>query len=162
MATMVGTHGDIRSVLHDLVELDLDAVEAYRTAIDKLEDTESKSALTGFMGDHERHVTEVGEALRKLGGEPPSGPDFKRVLTQGKVVLGGIAGDKGILKAMKSNEDDTNAAYERASSRTDVTPDLQALLRRNLDDERRHRAWIESRLSFIAQSDKPPTVEKHV
>lgn len=162
MGTMVGKHGDFRSVLHDLIELDLDAVEAYRTAIDKLQDPECKSALSGFMSDHERHVREVGEALTRLGGEPPKGPDFKRVLTQGKVVLGGIVGDKGILKAMKTNEDDTNVAYERASGRTDLTPDLQVLLRGNLDDERRHRAWIEARIDLITRNEKQQSqVQKH-
>jgi hypothetical protein len=46
---------------------------------------------------------------------------------------------------MKTNEDDTNTAYERACARNDVTPELQLLLRRNLNDERRHRTWIEQR-----------------
>lgn len=47
------------------------------------------------------------------------------VLTKGKVVLGGPMGDKAVLQAMKTNEDDTNTAYERA-----------------LGDERRQRDWM--------------------
>lgn len=158
MATMVGTHGDVRTVLHDLIELDMDAAEAYRSAIDKLKDAECKVALGGFLQDHERHVAELGPQLQALGGKPPSGPDFKRVLTQGKVAIAGLMGDVAILKAMKTNEDDTNVAYERASSRTDVTPSVQALLRRNLDDERRHRAWIEQRISVMSAAK---SAEKH-
>ena len=80
MATMVGAQSDLKSVLYQLVALDYDAVDAYQAAIDRLKDAESKSALTGFKRDHERHVQEVGAALRALGGDPPHGPDAKRVL----------------------------------------------------------------------------------
>jgi uncharacterized protein (TIGR02284 family) len=146
MATMVGLHGDLKSVLRQLIEVDFDAVEAYKAAIDRIGDPEAKGMLAKFRADHERHTDELGAQLRQLGGEPPTGPDLKRVLTQGKVVIAGLAGDRAVLMAMKSNEDDTNTAYERATQRTDASPDLLSLLRRNLDDERRHREWIEQRL----------------
>ena|SRR5579884_819595 len=147
MATMVGLHGDLKAVLHQVIELDYDAVEAYRAAIARLEDADAKAALTGFMGDHERHVREVGDHLRAMGGEPPTGADAKRVLTQGKVVIAGLLGDRAILVAMKTNEDDTNTAYERVSARNDTSSELKALLNANLEDERRHRRWIEQRLA---------------
>ena len=73
--------------------------------------------------------------------------DIKSILTQGKVVLRGITGDSGILKAMKSNEDETNEAYEQALARNDVTANIRDILERNLADERRHRTWIEERLA---------------
>jgi rubrerythrin len=155
MATMVGQHGDLNTVLRQLVSLDYDAVEAYRAAIDRLSDTEAKAALSGFMKDHERHIEEVGALIRTRGGDPPKGPDAKRILTQGKVVIAGLFGDRPILMAMKTNEDDTNTAYDRAASRADLTPEAQLLLRRNLDDERRHRAWIEQRLASERASAHP-------
>ena len=39
---------------------------------------------------------------------------MKAILTQGKVVLADMFGDSAILKAMKTNEDDTVTAYDRA------------------------------------------------
>jgi len=48
---------------------------------------------------------------------------------------------------MKSNEDDTNEAYERAVAREGLPSRLQQILQQNLQDERRHRAWIEARLA---------------
>jgi hypothetical protein len=149
MATMVGLRGELKTVLHQLVELDYDAVEAYRAAIERLSDSESKAALAGFMQDHERHIADMGVHLRAMGQEPPSGPDIKRVLTEGKVVIAGLLGDRAVLRAMKTNEDDTNTAYERASGRGDLTPELNLLLQRNLGDERRHRAWIEQRIKSL-------------
>ena len=155
MATMVGLRGDVKTVLRQLVELDYDAIEAYRAAIARLHDPESKAALTGFMQDHERHISDLGVHLRAMGEEPPTGPDLKRVLTEGKVVIAGLLGDRAVLAAMKTNEDDTNTAYERASSREDLTPDLQLLLRHNLNDERRHRAWIEQRIQSLPSEARP-------
>jgi uncharacterized protein (TIGR02284 family) len=152
---MVGLRGDLKTVLYQLIELDYDAVEAYRAAIERLHDPEERSALSGFMKDHERHISDLGVHLRSIGGEPPKGPDIKRVLTEGKVVIAGLLGDRAVLAAMKTNEDDTNTAYERASNRDDLTPELQLLLRRNLNDERRHRSWIEERMKGTPAEARP-------
>jgi uncharacterized protein (TIGR02284 family) len=155
MATMVGKQADVKDLLYQLVELDYDAVAAYDAAIARLKDGEAKSELEGFKRDHERHVQEVGDQLRLLGSEPPTGPDVKRVLTQGKVVIAGLMGDRAVLMAMKTNEDDTNTAYERATARADLAPELRALLQRNLEDERRHRGSIERRLQGMQQAAHP-------
>ena len=80
----------------------------------------AKEAFSAFKDDHQRHVAELGAIVRQEGDTPPSKGDMKRLLTEGKVVLAALAGDKAILRAMKSNEDDTNAAYERATGRTDL------------------------------------------
>ena len=51
---------------------------------------------------------------------------------------------------MKSNEDTTNQKYEdavKAASGGQGGSNLLEDLQRNLDDERRHRAWIETRLA---------------
>ena len=55
-------------------------------------------------------------------------------------------GDKAILIAMKTNEDDTNTAYERATQHKDMTAEMKRVLNSNLSDERRHRTWIEQTL----------------
>jgi len=93
-----------------------------------------------------RHTVELAEYVAKYGYQPATKGDLKRVLTKGKVVLAGLSGDSAVLGAMKSNEDDTNAAYERAAARPGLPEAIRAVLSRNLSDERRHRAWIEQRL----------------
>src|SRR5690606_10584177 len=111
MATMTGKEADPIKMLSNLVELDFDAVEAYEAAIERLEDESSRRKLSEFKADHERHIRDLSDALSRHGTIPPNKGDFKRVLTKGKVVMGQIAGDRGILHAMKTNEDDTNSAY---------------------------------------------------
>jgi uncharacterized protein (TIGR02284 family) len=147
MATLVGRETHFTDTMKQLVELDYDAVAAYQAAIDRLDDPFTRDHLGEFMSDHQRHIQELSHLLRELGFEPPTESDAKAFLTQGKVVIGSLVGDKGILAAMRSNEDDTNEAYERALEREDVLPRARGLLERNLEDERRHRAWIEQRLS---------------
>ena len=73
------------------------------------------------------------------------------MLTKGKVVIGGLMGDKAVLEAMKSNEETTNRAYEKATNERGLPNHVGEVLERNLSDERRHRAWIEERLSTMAR-----------
>ncbi len=146
MATMVGNQKDIAKLLNSLIELDFDAIAAYRTAIAKLENTADQGALRGFMADHERHTVDLRPFVERFGEKPADGSDVKVILTKGKVVIAGLMGDRAILEAMKTNEDDTNRAYERATSRTDLPDDLRALLNKNLADERRHREYLLQRL----------------
>ena len=144
---MVGHEKDTVKLLKDLIELDYDAIEAYRAAIDRLEDVSDKTQLRRFLEDHERHVSDLTFLVRGMGAEAPVGGDIKRVLTKGKVVISGLLGDRAILLAMKSNEDDTNTAYERAAGRTDLPANAREVIERNLSDERRHRAYLEGRLA---------------
>jgi uncharacterized protein (TIGR02284 family) len=149
MATTVGTETDLNSLLVDLIQLDYDAVEAYQAAIDRLDDPSIKENLMKFMADHVRHIEDLGQVLSDSGQQPPRKGDMKRFLIKGKVVLAGLAGDKAILMAMKTNRDDTNTAYERAVN-NDVAPArVKEILRRNLADERRHREWIVKRIDTL-------------
>src|SRR4051812_28599398 len=97
MATMVGNEKDVVRLLKDLIELDYDAIEAYRAAIDRIEDPTDKTQLRRFLEDHERHVSELSVLIRNVGEEPPQGADIKAILTKGKVVIGGLMGDRAIL-----------------------------------------------------------------
>jgi hypothetical protein len=142
MVTMVGTEADARTLLQDLVLLDLDAIAAYDVAIEGLSSTEYRLALAEFRADHVQHTRNLAPFLQRLGGNVPDAADMKALLTTGKVAMGSLLGDKAILQAMRSNEDDTNTAYRRAVEHPDVTDDLREVLRQNLADERRHCAWI--------------------
>lgn len=146
MATLVGTQKNIIKLLNELIELDFDAVEAYQVAIDKLDVAADQAQLTAFMEDHRRHIRELQQFVVGMGDKPATAADVKAVLTKGKVFLGGIFGDRAILLAMRTNEDDTNTAYERAAKRDDLPGAVRDAVLRNLADERRHRAYLQQRL----------------
>ena len=142
MVTTVGTENKLEDLLADLVRLEHDAVDAYDAAIERLVNAGWRSSLIEFRRDHLRHIEELGEALSAMGRDPPKDGDMKSFLTQGKVVVAGLIGDTAILQAMKTNEDDTNKAYERGVQHRDASLSLRAVLQRALADERRHRGWM--------------------
>lgn len=146
MVTMVGTQTRFVDALNELLELDFDAVEAYRSAADRLSDEGYKAKIREFMADHERHTRELPDVIRRLDGVPSEGPSAKSLLTKGKVVMADLAGDRAILEAMRTNEEDTNTAYERVTAHEERRPEAEAVLQAGLADERRHRAWILSAL----------------
>jgi hypothetical protein len=94
MATTVGTESTLGDLLDDLIELDYDAADAYQAAIDRLDDPAFRSTLAQFKGDHLRHIDELGTVLMGMGRTPPKQGSFKSILARGKVVIGGLAGDK--------------------------------------------------------------------
>lgn len=145
MATVTDSKHTI-SDLNDLIQLDYDAIAAYQSAIERLDKAEYKTKLTEFLGDHKRHVEELGKAVRNEGGTPPTGGDAMKILTKGKVLIAGLVGDEAILKAMSANEKVTNTKYEEAV-KTGYAEEIQAILRQGLSDERRHKDWIEATLN---------------
>ena len=147
MVTKVGLQNDFVEALKDLLELDYDAVEAYSVAIKKLENQNYATTLTHFRGDHERHIQQITLLLKEHGVNPPSGPDLKQYLTKGKVYLANLMGDDAILKAMYSNEVDTNTAYKRINEYSDIWPEAVSVLQRGLEDETTHKLWLESTIN---------------
>jgi hypothetical protein len=83
-------------------------------AIERLSRPEYQRQMREFRNDHRDHTQVLGTWLREHGHTPPDSGGAKELLTKGKVVIAGLAGDKQVLQAMKTNEDDTNTAYERA------------------------------------------------
>ncbi|RZI45260.1 DUF2383 domain-containing protein [Candidatus Finniella inopinata] len=145
MATFVGTQSDFVKALKELIELDYDAVEAYQAAINRLDNTTYIEKLESFKADHQRHITELSILLKKHSEDAPTGPSLaKQWLTKGKVVLANLVGDNTILSAMRSNEEDTNKAYERMQNYPDMWQDGIEILKRGLEDERRHKAWFDT------------------
>ena len=143
--------------LKELVSLDYDAIEAYDAAIERLETAAFAERLRQFRQDHVRHTENLGSILRKLNEEVPQGPDMKRMLTEGKVVIAGLGGDKAVLRAMQANEKVTNKAYEKALEANGMDAATRETLTRNLEDERRHKAWIDKTIEELKGGAKSET-----
>lgn len=142
MATLIGKESGVGSMLLHLIELDFDAISAYEAALERLESPLYQGLMRRFLLEHQRHVQELSQVIRDMGGRPPTGADAKGILTTGRVVIGHLAGDVGILSAMRTNEEDPCTAYARAAARLDVPPPLRSTLARFLTDERNHRATL--------------------
>ncbi len=133
--------------LKSLMQLDIDAVHAYTQAIENIEHRAVREQLTAFRGDHERHVTDLSQCIRRLGGDPPERQrDFKGFLIQGFTAIRSLTGTEGALKAMKSNEQTTNKHYREALA-VQFPPDVRSVIERNYEDEKRHLAYVDDALA---------------
>lgn len=148
-ATTVIDRNTVINELNKLINLGYDAIAAYEAAIERLVTPEYRERLWEFKSDHERHVRNLTACVKRLGGKAAVSGDIKRVLSKGIVILGNINHDKGVLEAMKSNENQTSLFYEEALQKLGDDPDVADLLLRNLEDERRHRLWLVSTLDAI-------------
>jgi hypothetical protein len=70
------------------VELEYDAIDACKAAVERLESIAFRDRLKEFLNDHDQHV----EGLKALATSQnillPNGPGMKRILKKGKVILG--------------------------------------------------------------------------
>ena len=144
MPTTVGTETTAADLIKNLLILEHDAIAAYDSTIERLENAEYRQQIETFRRDHEAHVQELGRIADSMGIDKPMEGDMKQWLTTGKVALADLAGDNAILKAMKTNEDDTVGAYQQALDNDITDAELRPLMEKGLADERRHRAWMET------------------
>lgn len=143
MATTIGHESAITKLVKDLLYLEHDAIAAYDSTVDKLESEAFKAQVADFRNDHLSHVSTLKTMASALGIEAPREGDMKQMLITGKVAIAGLMGDSAILKAMKTTEDDTVTAYDRARQHQDARPESVAFFEIALGDEQRHRTWFE-------------------
>ena len=144
MVTTVGTESTFEKLVQNLLILEHDAIAAYQSTIDKLDDPTSKAKISEFKADHEGHVAELTRMAGTLGVSAPQEGDLKEYLTTGKVALAAIVGDRTILKAMSTNEIETKMAYDHAAKNEVATPEARAFFQKAYADESRHKDWMDA------------------
>lgn len=141
-------------LMNQLIQLDYDAVQAYKQAIEKIDDTPARVDLEAFQADHERHIADLSRTVRMMGGEPEeTGRDLKGVLLEGLTALRSVTGTMGALRAMRMNEKLTNRSYERALE-AKLPVAARDVVARNREDERRHLAAIQAHIERLGGSDE--------
>jgi ElaB/YqjD/DUF883 family membrane-anchored ribosome-binding protein len=129
--------------LNDLLQLDHDAVGAYDIAIEKLDDRDHADQIAGFRRDHERHIRELNSLIAELGGVPKNEPHATGPFKEALQSLGGLAGDKGVLMAWRTNELQVRTKYDSYASKAMYWPDnVKRIVDQNALDEERHYRWV--------------------
>lgn len=129
--------------LNDLLQLNHDALGAYEVAIEKLEDPDHASQISGFKLDHERHVRELNEAIQRLGGSPTNEPHATGPFKKAMQGLGAMAGDRGALLAWRTNELQVRTKYDNYAAKAVHWPDeVKRLIDEQALDEERHYRWV--------------------
>lgn len=134
--------------LNDLIQLDVDAVEAYSHALKHAGYDDMRKKFVEFQDDHKGHIQKLSAMVQQLDGKPvkPS-PDLKGYLIEGFTALTSVTGTKGCLEAMKLNEVITNRKYQEAAA-LDLPEEVGKLVRSNLTHEQLHLNYIDEILTF--------------
>ena len=149
MATTIGTEDRFTDLVTNLIYLERDAIAAYDATIERLSNPALGEQVARFREDHLQHLDTLNEMAREAGAEAPLEGDGKQMLTMGKIALADLMGDGAILKAMRTNEEDTVTAYSRAVGHAEARPESRAFFERALADETRHRDWMERTASAL-------------
>ncbi|EPX62451.1 hypothetical protein D187_008639 [Cystobacter fuscus DSM 2262] len=131
--------------LNDLIALDIDAVGAYQAAINRIDVESLRMNLREFQQDHERHIRDLSQVVKTLGGTPRQKPDAKGFILKGFTAVTSMMGTEAALQAMRGNENLTNRTYRNALNE-EWSPEARAIIERNYADEQRHLAFIEDML----------------
>lgn len=142
-----GTHApalqEVLDGLNDLLQLDHDAIAAYDVAISKLEDRDHADQIAGYRRDHERHVMELNALVQRLGGTPANHPHATGPFKTALQSLAGLAGDKGLLMAFRTNELQVRTKYDAYASKAMLwPPEVKRVIDGAALDEERHYAWV--------------------
>lgn len=144
MTTFVGSQHDFGKALHALVQLTQDTVQAYNSALDRLEDESFKQALMGYRDVLREHIADIDRVLVHHNRAVPSGPSYKQYLTTGKVAIADMLGDDfSILKALHTTVHDLEQAYRRVSEHDDRWRELMPVLTQARDDVSAQALWID-------------------
>ena len=136
--------------LNDLLQLDVDAVQAYALAIRQLESKVRKQTVRKYQADHRRHIAELKRLIQAHGGAPiavshlPTGP-FKLAM-QG---IGSFGDDKVVLLAFKTNERQGRDKYRRVAMGRGLPRDVARVLKRAARDDERHYRWAAKELEKL-------------
>lgn len=138
--------GDLAHLLNHLLHLGYDLTGAYKTALARIEDPELRNRLRHLDESHEGYLRELSDCVINLGRTPTTSGDLHGLLERGRVILGDMTGEAGILKAMAANEEEMCSAYKNALSHPGVPIEVSAVLSRALAHETRHRALYDKLL----------------
>ena len=136
--------------LNDLLQLDVDAVQAYALTIRQLESRMRKQTVRRYQADHRRHIAELKRLIQSHGGASiavshiPTGP-FKLAMQ----AIGSFGDDKAVLLAFKTNERQGRDKYRRAAMGRGLARDVARVLKRAARDEERHYRWADKELQKL-------------
>lgn len=132
----------IKSVLSELIQVDIDAYHVYNNAAKSIKDQELKVVLSQFASKHEEHVNKLSKVLLELGGHPPSfSRDFKGFITSGYMNIKIAGGKARTLEAIETNEIISNRYYKKAL--TVMMPRrIKDIISSHLHDEKSHLDMI--------------------
>jgi rubrerythrin len=125
-----------------LTKLDIDAVNAYKKAIERIGESEIRQYLMSFRDEHTLHVSALNAMLRDYGAQPPEyGTDLKGIFLTSEHFNSTIGVDE-VLKAIQKGETISYNLYENAVE-LHFPPEIRVVLDKHFRDEIKHKRYID-------------------
>ena len=129
----MGTKSSIDQ-LNSFLRGELSAVETYRMAIDKLDQSSSaRMDLQANLRSHEERVTALRDAIRALGGTPSEGSGVWGAFAKAVEGTAKALGEKATIAALEEGEDHGLADYKRDLD--EIDPSHRAMIARLLPEQ---------------------------
>jgi uncharacterized protein (TIGR02284 family) len=138
-------HAEAIAAMNRMIRLDLDTIGAYESAATACSVPAVKVLLDELRHDHERHVIELGEQVRALGGAPETHAGLKGLLLRGFARITS-RGDHSALMAVRAAEE-LCARLSVSAMRAELPVPARVVLERSHEDEKLHRARLDEALS---------------
>ncbi len=150
MTTTTGKQDNFVDAIKNLIELEYDTQALYKKAINTIENHNYKIKLNEFDQDHAHHIEKLSELLTNRKEQIPiMGGVIRPLINTIKVEFANLIGDRAKLSSILNNEIDVNKVYERMNARHDQLDEAKELLKQALQDEKKHRAWLEETIKSL-------------
>jgi uncharacterized protein (TIGR02284 family) len=118
---MSNTQEQTVDVLNSFLRGEISAVETYRQALEKVDQTSVKTQLQDCMQSHAQRVTILSDQIRTLGGSPSTSSGVWG--TFAKAIEGGAKtfGERAAVAALEEGEDHGRNDYKRDISKLDTS-----------------------------------------
>ena len=150
MNVTTGKQENFSDAMKDLIDLEQDTKAFYEQAISKIENYDYKTKLNEFKEDHAKHIQQLSELLNKKEQTSIMGSVIRPLIDTIKLEFASLIGDRAKLSSILNNEIDINKAYERLNARHDRWEDAKELLKEALQDEKKHKDWLEKTIQSFS------------
>lgn len=139
---------ELNQLLSELLQLEIDSIQAYAQVIPHIDDPVMKTRLNTFRESHQKHVDELIAAYPDNHTPEKTSQDFKGYIQEGMAALRSMGGTKSALKALQSTEERVNRLYSEAVSRQ-APGGAHDLFRKHFSDVKIHLNYITSNLEAL-------------
>lgn len=130
--------------LNNIISYDRAALEACEAAAVRMTAIKPRYRIRELASEHLRRIDKLSGQVAKLGGLPTRD---KHDLARERDDMKQLDGDRSLLRAVLENEEQVTEAYEDVlDGVSSPLPEVDSLIQRQIQRQRRYRAWLRRRV----------------